>query len=86
MMNFGQPGMQLPKNFNNPTMQNGGYGSSQNLPNGISNPIANKVGQVKQPERVFKALDGTTWSSFEAAKKHSQRYLNETGAFGRNNF
>ena len=81
-MNFGQ-GMQLPKNFNN---QNRGFNNMPKMPTGINNNIANKVGSINKPQQTFKALDGTTWSSFEEAARHNKRYYYENHKFNKNNF
>ena len=85
-MNFGTPGMQLPKNFNNQGIQNRGFNNTPNLPNGINNSVANKVGTINKPERTFKSIDGTTWSSFEEASRHNQRYYYEQDACRKNSF
>lgn len=84
-MGFG-PGMQLPRNFGNQNMQNRGFNNPPRMPNGINNNIANKVGTINKPERTFKSIDGTTWSSFEEATRHNQRYYYENQKFNKNNF
>lgn len=83
-MNFGS-GMQLPRNFNNQGMQQINFNNHSKLPNGINNNVANKVGTINQPQRTFKSIDGTTWSSFEEASRHNQRYYHEQNLC-KNNF
>ena len=75
-MNFGG-GFQLPRNFGNSNMQNRNFNNGPRLAQGINNTVANKVGTINKPQRTCKAIDGTTWSSFEDASKHNQRYYRE---------
>lgn len=75
-MNFGQPGMQLPRNFGNQGMNNS-FNNRGNFANGINNRVANNVQPVKPVNQTFKSIDGTTWSSFEEAAHHNRKYFYE---------
>lgn len=81
-MNF-NTGMKLPTNFGN---QNRGFNNPPRMPNGINNNIANKVNNIKAPERTFKSIDGTTWSTFEEASNHNKRYYYDQQNFKNNKF
>lgn len=93
-MNFGSgPGMQLPRNFGNQGMNNGFSNRSFNNNgfnsvgyNGVSAGAANRVQPVQPADREFKAIDGTTWGSFEEAVQHNKKYYYEQDKYKNNHF
>lgn len=80
-MNF-NTGMKLPRNFGNMNNPNTNFNNQQRFNTGINN----KVNTIKPPERTFKSIDGTTWSTFEEASNHNKRYYYDQQNFKNNKF
>ena len=86
-MNFGS-GMRLPNNnFGGFNSNNRGFNNNQSrFSNGINSSSFNKVNNVKEPEQVFKSLDGTKWASYDQAMAHNRKIYNGEVTFKSNNF
>ena len=67
-MNF-NGGMKLPRDFSSSNIQNRGFNNVNRF-----NSVSNNVSSVKQEKRMFRAIDGTMWSSFDEVLNHNKKY------------